>query len=79
MSFSKGLILKLTVSQGTTLIKRKLKTGELKKTDLVDVEAELATAKASIGANGATIGITDDDLRGCIRRIATNCKLELRK
>ena len=79
MSFGKGLILKLTVSQGTTLIKRKLKTGELKKTDLVDVEAELATAKASIGANGATIGITDDDLRGCIRRIAHNCGLELRK
>ena len=79
MSFGKGLILKLTVSQGTTLIKRKLKTGELKKTDLVDVEAELATAKASIGANGATIGITDDDLRGCIHRIAHNCGLELRK
>ena len=79
MSFGKGLILKLTVSQGTTLIKRKLKTGELKKTDLVDVEAELATTKASIGANGATIGITDDDLRGCIRRIAHNCGLELRK
>ena len=79
MSFGKGLILKLTVSQGTTLIKRKLKTGELKKTDLVDVEAELATAKASIGANGATIGITDDDLRKCIRQIATNCGLELRK
>ena len=79
MSFGKGLILKLTVSQGTTLIKRKLKTGELKKTDLVDVEAELATAKASIGANGATIGITDDDLRGCIRRIATNCGLGLKK
>ena len=79
MSFGKGLILKLTVSQGTTLIKQKLKTGELKKTDLVDVEAELATAKASIGANGATIGITDDDLRGCIRRIAHNCGLELRK
>ena len=79
MVFGKGLILKLTVSQGTTLIKRKLKTGELKKTDLVDVEAELATAKASIGANGATIGITDDDLRGCIRRIAHNCGLELRK
>ena len=79
MSFGKGLILKLTVSQGTTLIKRKLKTGELKKTDLVDVEAELATAKASIGANGATIGITDDDLRGCIRRIAHNCGLGLKK
>ena len=79
MSFGKGLILKLTVSQGTTLIKRKLKTGELKKTDLVDVEAELATAKASIGANGATIGITDDDLRGCIRQIATNCGLGLKK
>ena len=79
MSFGKGLILKLTVSQGTTLIKRKLKTGELKKTDLVDVEAELATAKASIGANGATMGITDDDLRGCIRQIATNCGLGLKK
>lgn len=79
MSFGKGLILKLVVSQGTTTIKRKLKSGELKKTDLVDVEAELATAKASIGSNGATIGITDGDLRGCIRRIAHNCGLELRK
>ena len=79
MSFGKGLILKLTVSQGTTLIKRKLKTGVLKKTDLVDVESELKTAKVSIGANGATFGITDDDLRKCIRQIATNCGLELRK
>ena len=79
MAFGKGLILKLVVSHGTSSIKQKIKIGELKKTDLVDVEAELATAKASIGANGATIGITDDDLRGCIRRIAHNCGLELRK
>jgi len=79
MSFGKGLILKLVVSQGTSSIKQKIKTGELKKTDLVDVEAELATAKASIGSNGATIGITDDDLRKCIRQIATNCGLELKK
>ena len=79
MSFGKGLILKLVVSQGTTVIKKKLKTGELKKTDLVDVESELKTAKVSIGANGTTIGITDDDLRECIRQIATNCGLELRK
>ena len=79
MSFGKGLILKLTVSQGTAAIKRKLKTGVLKKTDLVDVESELKTAKVSIGANGATFGITDDDLRKCIRQIATNCGLELKK
>ena len=79
MSFGKGLILKLTISQGTTAIKRKLKSGELKKTDLVDVEAELATAKVSIGATGATVGITDDDLRKCIRQIAKNCGLELKK
>ena len=79
MAFGKGLILKLVVSQGTTVIKKKLKTGVLKKTDLVDVESELKTAKVSIGANGTTIGITDDDLRGCIRQIAHNCGLELRK
>ena len=79
MAFGKGLILKLVVSQGTTVIKKKLKTGVLKKTDLVDVESELKTAKVSIGANGATFGITDDDLRKCIRQIATNCGLELRK
>ena len=79
MSFGKGLILKLVVSQGTTVIKKKLKTGELKKTDLVDVESELADAKKSIGTNGTMMGITDDDLRGCIRQIATNCGLELRK
>ena len=79
MAFGKGLILKLVVSQGTTVIKKKLKTGELKKTDLVDVESELKTAKVSIGANGATFGITDDDLRKCIRQIAHNCGLELKK
>ena len=79
MAFGKGLILKLVVSQGTAVIKRKLKTGELKKTDLVDVESELADAKKSIGTNGTTMGITDDDLRGCIRQIATNCGLGLKK
>ena len=79
MTFGKGLILKLTVSQGTAAIKRKLKTGELKKTDLVDVESELADAKKSIGAAGESVGITDDDLRRCIRQIATNCGLELKK
>ena len=79
MSFGKGLILKLVVSQGTTVIKKKLKTGELKKTDLVDVESELADAKKSIGTNGTMMGITDDDLRGCIRQIATNCGLGLKK
>ena len=79
MSFGKGLILKLVVSQGTAAIKRKLKTGELKKTDLVDVESELATAKVQISSSGATVGITDDDLRRCIRQIAHNCGLELKK
>ena len=79
MTFGKGLILKLTVSQGTAAIKRKLKTGELKKTDLVDIESELATAKAQIGMSGTKLGITDDDLRRCIRQIATNCGLELKK
>ena len=79
MAFGKGLILKLVVSHGTSSIKQKIKIGELKKTDLVDVESELADAKKSIGTNGTTMGITDDDLRGCIRQIATNCGLGLKK
>jgi hypothetical protein len=79
MSFGKGLILKLVVSQGTKTIKAKLKSGELKETDLVDIESELATAKVSIGAAGATVGITDDDLRKCIRQIASNCNLGVKK
>ena len=78
MVFGKGVILQLVISQGTKAIKAKLKNSELKKTDLVDVEAELATAKASIGTVGATVGITDDDLRNCICKIAKNCGLELK-
>jgi hypothetical protein len=72
-------ILKIVVISGTKKIKAKLKSGELKKTDLVDVEAELATAKVSIGASGATVGITNDDLRKCIRQIASNCSLGIKK
>jgi hypothetical protein len=72
-------ILKIVVISGTKKIKAKIKTGELKKTDLVDVESELATAKVSIGAAGATVGITDDDLRKCIRQIASNCNLGIKK
>ena len=72
-------ILKIVVISGTKKIKAKLKSGELKKTDLVDVESELATAKVLIGAAGTTVGITDDDLRKCIRQIASNCNLRVKK
>ena len=78
MSLIKQLTIQTIITQGTHSIQKKIKLGELKATDLVDVEAELKTAKESMGQSQEQIGLSDDELRNCIRRIAKNCKLQIK-
>ena len=78
MSLMKQLTIQTIITQGTHTIKKKLADGELKATDLVDVEAELKTAKESMGQAQQLAGLSDDELRSCIRRVAKNCKLQIK-
>lgn len=78
MSLIKQLTIQTIITQGTHLIQKKIKLGELKATDLVDVEAELKTSKEVMGQSQEQIGLSDDELRNCIRRIAKNCKLQIK-
>lgn len=73
---TKSNFLKVLVKQGTSSIKEKIKSGEVKVTDVVKVEDELATAKKAIGNKGVEIGLTDDDLRDVIILISKACGLK---
>lgn len=64
--------LDLIIQQGTSQIKAKIKSGEVKKEDVVKVEDELATAKKTIGSSGS---VSDDDLRVAIVQISHSCGL----
>ena len=70
--------LKLVEDGGVREVERKIVTGEVDKTALVDVEKELSDAKAKIGAEADILEISDDDLREVIRNVARKCGLEVK-
>jgi len=75
----KSKFLKAIEDGGVREIKHLIAVGKVKKTDLVNLEKELAEAKAKIGTAGNALGITDDNLREVLKRICRKCGLEVKK
>lgn len=76
----KSDFLKTLVQQGTAAIKGKIKSGEVKSTDVVIVDDEVASAKKAIGSvSTASIGLTDEDLQSVVMQVSKACGLKTDK
>jgi len=78
---AKSKFLDSIVKGGVAETKRKIKSGAIKRDESVDVEKELRDAKATIGGKLSQVralGVTDDDLRNVIKRVASAHRLSVK-
>lgn len=70
--------LKAVEDGGIREVKGLIAAGKVKKDEPVNLEKELAEAKAKIGSAGGTLGVTDNDLREVLRKVCKKCGLEVK-
>lgn len=77
---NKSKFLDAVVKGGIKETKHKLKSGAMNRDEPVDLEKELRDAKAQINGNLQVVqlGVTDDDLRDVIKRVAAHHKLTVK-
>ena len=73
----KSRFLRAIEDGGVREVKHLIAIGKVKKVDPVNLEKELAEAKAKVGSAGDVLGVTDNDLREVLRRVCKKCGLEV--